>query len=597
MDQDAIVQLLGRLHPMLLHMPIGLWVGVVALEFGGALIRRAPSRATLAILTWMAALLGAIAAGSGWILGTSGYHSSTIELHRWLGVGAAAIGLVTAACGAMQNRDAFRLLLVLEFVVLMAAGHFGNEETRGKEWLLEPFQKASAGTGTNTEVRDATQTDAAPPADSPIAPTTDAADVAPLIPVLPAAEQQSALQQSAADATHDPKPLFPPVEPRKPIERDAVPTRVAPTQPTPSTPQEAGKPVSFGAQIEPILKTYCASCHSGTRKKGGLRLHTQAAILHGGENGAVVKAGDAANSPLHALLLLPPDDERHMPPSDKKQPTTDEIELLRLWIEQGATFDVAEQPEPSPNAPVKDSADESKAQETAAAPIAPWTTAAQAAMQALQAQQVHAARVAEGSDDLWVDFSAVAATMDDAQICAQTAALAPWIADLSVARSAAADATLAACASMPRLRRLDLRSTKATSEHVKLLLAHPCLQEVVLADTAIDDSCVEALLALPSLRHVYVWNTKLSERGIARLCLRNGLTVDVGETAAVKVAEASAETAVPAPKPRNTTCPVSGSPVDLRYTVLFEGRAVGFCCPNCPRSFWTEPAKFPVADR
>jgi len=67
MDQDTIVQLLGRLHPLLLHMPIGLWFGVVALEFGGAMIRRTPARATLATLAWMAAVGGALqqaAAGS-----------------------------------------------------------------------------------------------------------------------------------------------------------------------------------------------------------------------------------------------------------------------------------------------------------------------------------------------------------------------------------------------------------------------------------------------------------------------------------------------------------------------------------------------------
>jgi uncharacterized membrane protein len=611
MEQDAIVQLLGRLHPLLLHMPIGLWFGVVALEFGGALVRREPNRATLAILAWMAALGGAFAAGSGWILGSKGYNNDTIDLHRWLGVTAAAIGIVTASLGALRNRGAFRLLLVAEFLSLMAAGHYGSEQTHGKDWLTEPFQQK-----------------ASTPSATPAEPAANAPKPEVAQPIVPAATQETEPPKSEADAKHDPKPLFPPIEPRKPIAQQTGPgiepgktvveqtgpgAPIAPLgsiaqtpdpavtttarPPSSSEPTDTRKLLSFRAQVEPILQTYCVSCHGETRKKGGLRLHTPAAIREGGENGAVVKAGDVENSPLHALLLLPHDDERHMPPSNKKQPTADEIALLRRWIEQGAKFDAAEQQSPAPAQPAAEGESKKSDAQAKVAPATPWNDEADAAMQSLHAQQVHVSRVAEGSDDLWVDFGAVATTSTDEQACAQAQALAPWIADLSVARSGAAAATLAACATMPRLRRLDLRSTKATSEHVKLLGAHASLQELVLADTAVDDACVDALLAMPQLRRVYVWNTKLSDLGIARLCLRHGLSVDVGETARPPVAEASADKPAAMQKPRNTTCPVSGSPVDPKYAVWFEGRAIGFCCPNCPKTFWAEPAKYPVADR
>lgn len=639
MEQDAIVQLLGRLHPFLLHMPIGLWFGVVALEFGGALVRRAPGRATLAILAWLAALGGAFAAGSGWILGSKGYHNDTIELHRWLGVGAAALGIVTASFGALQNRGAFRLLLVLEFVTLMAAGHFGSEETHGKDWLTEPFRKAASGSGTDETKAEAGKNDATKPGDAPVAPAADSAKVEPAAPVVPAAEPPAAAVEpqaeppkSDADAKHDPKPKFPPIEPRKPIVREVEPRKPTeqqvepgksvvqhvvpdapivrsseptpdpagkptPKSPAPSAPTDTSQLVSFRAQVEPILQDHCVSCHGDSLGKGKLRLHTQGAIERGGKNGPVVKAGDPANSPMHARLLLPLDDDGHMPPSDEPQPTAHEIELLRRWIDQGAKFDAADQPPAAPAQRATDGEDKGKAAQTVVAPAAPWTAEADVAMRALHAQQVHVSRVAEGSDELWVDFNAVAATSNDGQLAAQVATLTPWITDLSVARSGAAAATLAACATMPRLRRLDLRSTKATSDHLQLLGQHASLQELVLADTAVDDACVDALLAMPNLRRVYVWNTKLSDLGIARLCLRHGLSVDAGETAKPPVAETSAEKTAAAQKPRNTTCPVSGSPVDPKYAVWFEGRAIGFCCPDCPKTFWADPSKHPVADR
>ncbi len=662
MDQDVFVQLFGKLHPLFLHMPIGLWFGVFVLEFGGALLsrlsrrepspqpvadtatatavdapqvageRRAPNRATLAILAWMAALLGAVTAGSGWILGTSGYKGETVELHRWLGVGAGALGLVAALFAAMKNREPFRLMLVVQFTMLMAAGHFGSELTHGKDWLLEPFQPKA---------------DAQPEATKPEA-RANAANV-----VEPATKPET--QPAEPVVPHDPKPLFPPVEELPKATKPSAATQAAPEaqpttkpeanepapQPTPTalapkpeTPPAIPSPapaatVSYRAQIEPILATYCVSCHGPAKKKGGLRLHEAAAIEEGGENGAVLTKGKPADSPMYAFVTLPLYDDKHMPPEGKKQPTADEIALLRAWIEQGAAFDGADaapkapkQEEPKPEEPAKDApsqpapanqdghgertdagAHASSATGTASLPATPWTADADAAVRALHERQVHVARIAQGSDDLWVDFGAIATTATDENIAQWLAPLQPWIADLSVARSGAGKATLAACAAMPRLRRLDLRSTKASSEDLQALRAHATLSELVLADTAFDDAGVDVLLSMPKLSKAYVWNTKLGERGIARLSLRQGLRVDDGTSLPAAKTDAPGAPATPgdagaaAPKPRNTTCPVSGSPVDARFSVLFEGRAIGFCCPNCPKTFWLEPAKYPVADR
>ncbi|MDE0897309.1 MAG: hypothetical protein OSB10_12080, partial [Planctomycetota bacterium] len=49
---------------------------------------------------------------------------------------------------------------------------------------------------------------------------------------------------------------------------------------------------------------------------------------------------------------------------------------------------------------------------------------------------------------------------------------------------------------------------------------------------------------------------------------------------------------VAAPAPENATCPVSGEPVDPVFTVTHEGRTIGFCCANCPKSFIEDPAKY-----
>jgi YHS domain-containing protein len=46
---------------------------------------------------------------------------------------------------------------------------------------------------------------------------------------------------------------------------------------------------------------------------------------------------------------------------------------------------------------------------------------------------------------------------------------------------------------------------------------------------------------------------------------------------------------------RQTKCPVSGKPIDAlnpKAAVQYEGKEVYFCCPNCPKAFTADPAKF-----
>lgn len=43
---------------------------------------------------------------------------------------------------------------------------------------------------------------------------------------------------------------------------------------------------------------------------------------------------------------------------------------------------------------------------------------------------------------------------------------------------------------------------------------------------------------------------------------------------------------------RQTKCPVSGKPINAEYAVTYKDEKVYFCCPNCPKAFEANPAKF-----
>src|SRR6185369_2245915 len=91
--------------------------------------------------------------------------------------------------------------------------------------------------------------------------------------------------------------------------------------------------------IQPIFESKCYSCHNKSKKKGKLRLDEPAFILKGGKDGEVIKPGNADESEMMKRLLLPRNDEHHMPPKEKSQLKDNEIALIHWWIATGATFD------------------------------------------------------------------------------------------------------------------------------------------------------------------------------------------------------------------------------------------------------------------
>ena len=92
--------------------------------------------------------------------------------------------------------------------------------------------------------------------------------------------------------------------------------------------------------IQPVFESNCYPCHSSKKQKGQLRLDGMDFIRKGGKHGAVIENGNADSSTLFSRLMLPLEDEHHMPPNEKPQLSAVTIDLIRLWINEGASFDM-----------------------------------------------------------------------------------------------------------------------------------------------------------------------------------------------------------------------------------------------------------------
>lgn len=99
----------------------------------------------------------------------------------------------------------------------------------------------------------------------------------------------------------------------------------------------AQKKARFVKDVQPILEFNCVACHRADYDKGDVRMDTAKDLLAGGESGPGLIPGQADKSWVFTTLTLPADDDLLMPPTKKGGPLPkEEIEIIRLWIEQGA---------------------------------------------------------------------------------------------------------------------------------------------------------------------------------------------------------------------------------------------------------------------
>jgi uncharacterized membrane protein/YHS domain-containing protein len=182
------------------------------------------------------------------------------------------------------------------------------------------------------------------------------------------------------------------------------------------------------------------------------------------------------------------------------------------------------------------------------APFEPPLGAADAAaIQRLRDNLVHVQTISAESNALYVDFAATATDIDNQIVSELLMPIKDNIVELSLARAVQIDdGIMALIVQMPRLEILSLVGTSitATSE-----------------------------TALKEIATVHLFGTAIQSEQPS-----DALATEILAEGEIKLA--------------NSECPVTGEMVDPKYTIVYQGEEIQFCCPNCPKTFWEDPAKY-----
>ena len=140
---------IGRLHPVFVHLPIGILLFAALLFFVSKKQRFANMSFAVAPALAIGSFFSILSCITGYLLSISdAYNEDIIFKHQWLGI-ATAITSVVCYFVYQKKRAIFGLFITLLSTLIMVTGHYGGSLTHGADYLTASFNNS---TSTNNKV-------------------------------------------------------------------------------------------------------------------------------------------------------------------------------------------------------------------------------------------------------------------------------------------------------------------------------------------------------------------------------------------------------------------------------------------------------------
>ena len=263
--------------------------------------------------------------------------------------------------------------------------------------------------------------------------------------------------------------------------------------------------------IRPVLEQKCYSCHSSKKQKGQLRLDGKDFILKGGKHGTILSDAAGAGC-LVERIKLPTDNEDHMPPVEKEQLTSLEIEILSEWARTGASFDAKAA---EFNAPLLKKYIES----VSSVETNNWwpkdeiDPAPESAINILTQQGVRVSKLATESNYVEVIFNSSVATDDKTWDAVDL--ISANIASVRFSFTGFNDSDLMRLKNAVHLRRLFLDHTRITDKAMPAIMKFMELNYLNLVGTEISNNGLLSISKHPALRELFLFDTRINKVAIA----------------------------------------------------------------------------------
>ena len=268
-------QFLGRLHPVVVHFPIGLLFVALVLEIYAWRKNDQTLRTSQHIVLLIAVCSAVVAAAFGLLLKDQDeYLGNALTIHQYAGIATALLSVITFYFFRLSYQyhgthllNVYRACLIFSTIGVTIAGHYGASLTHGSDYLTE------------------------------VLPWDDENN--------PPGNPDFNLASFKGDSGNET------------LSENQI--------------------VALNVEVRAIFAHNCYKCHSAEKTKGQLRLDHKELVMRGGKSGEVITPGHPEKSEMMRRLLLPREDKESMPPKGKTL-SQKEIATLELWIKRGAKW-------------------------------------------------------------------------------------------------------------------------------------------------------------------------------------------------------------------------------------------------------------------
>jgi uncharacterized membrane protein len=271
--------------------------------------------------------------------------------------------------------------------------------------------------------------------------------------------------------------------------------------------------------IKPILETKCYSCHNQNKQKGKLRMDDITLLLKGGKNGKIIDFENVDSSEMLQRLLLPTDNEHHMPPKEKPQPTESQIALLHWWIRNKADFKkkVKEVEQPEKIKPLLLALQKPVIikKQVLALPAAAVEKGDDKVIQQLTEKGFVVLPVAQNTNYLMATLTdANKVIKKDVELLGK---LSKQVISLKINNSTFESEAVEALSKLSNLRKLNLANTNLTDKELPFLNSLQHLQNLNLTGTKVSTQAILQLQKLKELKTMYLYQTNISKSDSVKL--------------------------------------------------------------------------------
>jgi uncharacterized membrane protein/YHS domain-containing protein len=523
---------IGRLHPLLVHLPIGLIVLLAALELMSRSRRFRNANSNAGFILTLAVPLALFTVVCGWLLSLGGgYQQHLLQWHKWLGIGTAAACCLAALCYWLNLKRLYQGCLFATVAALAVASHFGGSLTHGSDYLVRyaPAPLRSL-LGLNRQAQ--------PPPIKPGDVNQLSAFAGLVQPVLEqnciachgAEKSEARLRLDSLAALLKGGKSGPSLVPGSPGESLILKRLRLPPDDKLHMPPEGKPPVARDDLA--LLQWWIENGAPADKKVGELKRPANIARILEKRFGAPATLAAAPPKPFKEVSLL----------------------VNSLGDELGI-----------PIAPLAE--DKPWLQGNASIAGPGFGDAELARLSAL------------GPNLRWLDLAGTKIT--DAGLGSLAAM--PNLTRLHLERTAITDAGLARLGTLTELEYLNLYGTAITDAGLASLQSLPRLRHLYLWQTKVTPAAAKAFAAARiDQDQIQGWQQEIEE--LEAKIQDEKMFVELG----TPMAPAAATNATPV----NQQCPVSGKPADPANTVAYQGALIAFCCQDCKAKFEHDPKPF-----